>query len=92
MFGRVIEGLHLCAQVKQDDPILSAKVIRKRSTKYVPEVKYKSDGLWKEKEKVTPPTEEDIKKAREEAKKKADKPPAMDRPSMPGMDGLRFGG
>ncbi|MBX3474983.1 MAG: peptidylprolyl isomerase [Planctomycetes bacterium] len=92
VFGRVIEGLHLCAQVKQDDPILSAKVIRKRSTKYVPEVKYKSDGLWKEKEKVTPPTEEDIKKAREEAKKKADKPPAMDRPSMPGMDGLRFGG
>lgn len=92
VFGRVIEGLHLCAQIKQDDPIISAKVIRKRgTTKYVPEVKYKSEGVWKTKDAVTPPTEEAIKKAREEQKKKAEKPDQPARPSMPDFSGMNFG-
>jgi len=96
VFGRVIEGLDLCAKVAKDDQILSAKVIRKRTGEYMPEVKYKADGIWKKKEKVTPPTEEEIKKAREEAKKKKDAPaPDRSMPNMPGMSGLSgldFGG
>lgn len=92
-FGRVLEGLDLVAKVKKDDAIISAKVLRKRGGEYVPEVKYKNDGIWKKKEKVTPPTEEAIKKAREEAKKKAEKPaPAPAGGGMPNIDFGNFGG
>lgn len=96
VFGRVIEGLDLCAKVEKDDLITGAKVIRKRKTEYVPEVKYKNDGIWKKKEKVTPPTEEEIKKAQEDAKKKKDErkdaPPPARNPGMGGLDFSSFGG
>lgn len=92
VFGRVLEGLDLCAKVTKDDPILSIKVIRRRDTQYVPEVKYKTEGVWKEKNAVTPPSEDDIKKAREEAKKKRESASAAPAPSsMPNLDFSSFG-
>lgn len=91
VFGRVIDGLDLCARVAKDDLILGAKVIRKRKgTEYLPEVKYKDKGIWQKKDKNTPPTEEEIKKAAEEAKKAKDKPaPAPS--GRPNFD-MNFGG
>lgn len=94
VFGRVIEGLDLCARVAQGDLILSAKVIRKRTADakaYVPTVKYKDRGVWIDKEAGTPPTEDAIKKAREQQKK--DKEKKSDAPPSPsGPQSINIGG
>ncbi|MBX3460111.1 MAG: peptidylprolyl isomerase [Planctomycetes bacterium] len=58
VFGTVIYGLELVAQVKKDDAIKSAKVIRKRNHEYVPEVKYKEGGGWVKKKPVELPKPE----------------------------------
>lgn len=55
VFGEVIYGLELAAQVKKDDVIKSAKVIRKRDHQYIPEVKYKEGGGWVKKKPVDLP-------------------------------------
>ncbi len=62
VFGEVIYGLDVVAGVTKDDEIKSAKVIRKRSTKYVPEVKYTSATGFEPKKPVTIPKVEDDKK------------------------------
>ncbi|MBK8207486.1 MAG: peptidylprolyl isomerase [Planctomycetes bacterium] len=54
-FGEVMYGLELAALVQKDDAIKSAKVIRKRDHKYVPQVKYKEGGGWVEKKAVELP-------------------------------------
>lgn len=55
VFGQVLYGLDLVAQVAKDDEIKSAKVVRKRDHKYVPEVKYKDTGSYVEKKPVDIP-------------------------------------
>ncbi|MCC6466527.1 MAG: peptidylprolyl isomerase [Planctomycetes bacterium] len=62
VFGRVIYGLELAGTVAKDDKITGAKVIRKRSGEYLPDVKYKDGDKWGTKKKVTPPTDEELKK------------------------------
>jgi cyclophilin family peptidyl-prolyl cis-trans isomerase len=59
VFGEVLYGLDLVAQVKKDDKIISAKVIRKRDHKYVPQVKYQDEGSYVEKKKVDIPPAKD---------------------------------
>jgi len=59
VFGQVLYGLDLAAQVAADDEIKSAKVIRKRDHKYVPEVKYKDTGSYVEKKPVDIPEVEE---------------------------------
>ncbi|MBZ0136856.1 MAG: peptidylprolyl isomerase [Planctomycetes bacterium] len=58
VFGRVLYGLDLAAQVAKDDEIKSAKVIRKRDHKYLPQVKYKDTGSYVEKKPVDIPEPE----------------------------------
>lgn len=61
VFGQVLYGLDLVAQVEKDDEIKSAKVIRKRDHKYVPEVKYQGTGSYVEKKPVDiPKVDEDV--------------------------------
>ncbi|MCA8911914.1 MAG: peptidylprolyl isomerase [Planctomycetes bacterium] len=69
VFGEVKDGLDLAAQVKKDDKILSAKVIRRRDHDYVPEVKYKEGGGYVKKKAVDDLPE----KSEEEDKDKEDK-------------------
>ena len=57
VFGQILYGLDLAATVEKDDEIKSAKVIRKREHKYVPEVKYKDTGSYVEKKPVDIPEE-----------------------------------
>ena len=59
VFGEVLYGLDLVAQVKKDDKIKSMKVIRKRDHKYVPQVKYQDEGSYVEKKKVDIPPAKD---------------------------------
>lgn len=58
VFGEVVYGLDLVAGVAKGDAIKSAKVIRKRSTEYVPEVKYTNGTGWEKKKPVTIPKAE----------------------------------
>ena len=58
MFGRVLEGIELLEDVKDNDKIKSVKVIRKRQGEYLPEVKYKDKGSYEKKKKVDPPKDE----------------------------------
>jgi len=63
VFGEVMYGLDLAAEVKKDDKIKSMKVIRKRDHTYVPKVKYKEGGGEVDKKPVTiPKTDEAGKK------------------------------
>lgn len=44
VFGHVIYGLDIAAQIQKEDAIKGAKVLRKRDDKYIPDVKYKAGG------------------------------------------------
>lgn len=68
VFGEVLYGLDLAAQVKKDDKIKSAKVIRRRDHEYVPSVKYKSGGGYVDLKQV------ELPKAAEEDAVEKDKP------------------
>lgn len=59
VFGEVLYGLDLVAQVKKDDEILSAKVLRKRDREYVPMVKYSGELNYVKKKPVDIPAEDD---------------------------------
>lgn len=55
VFGEVLYGLEIAQRVKQNDEIKSARVVRKRDHKYVPQVRYAEGGGWVEKKPVELP-------------------------------------